>query len=100
VFDSCHSVSGLDIPYIYSTQGLLEEPDLAKEAGQGLLGVVASSGVKSPLSLLNQAPKAAAFTSREPTVASSWACITSIKKHPVETYKQILQSIRHELQQK
>lgn len=42
IFDSCHSGSALDLPYIYSTQGLLKEPNLAKEAGQGLLGIVSS----------------------------------------------------------
>ncbi|KAF4619053.1 hypothetical protein G7Y89_g14794 [Cudoniella acicularis] len=44
IFDSCHSGSCLDLPYIYSTQGLLKEPNLAKEAGQGLLSVLLSAG--------------------------------------------------------
>ena len=38
IFDSCHSASVLDLPYIYSTKGVLKEPNLAKEAGEGLLG--------------------------------------------------------------
>ena len=42
IFDSCHSGSALDLPYIYSTQGVLKEPNLAKEAGEGLLGIVSS----------------------------------------------------------
>lgn len=42
IFDSCHSGSVLDLPYLYSTQGVLKEPNLAKEAGQGLLGAVSS----------------------------------------------------------
>lgn len=42
IFDSCHSGSALDLPFIYSTQGVLKEPNLAKEAGQGLLGMVTS----------------------------------------------------------
>jgi hypothetical protein len=42
IFDSCHSGTALDLPYIYSTQGILKEPNLAKEAGQGLLGVISS----------------------------------------------------------
>jgi hypothetical protein len=42
IFDSCHSGSALDLPYIYSTQGILKEPNLAKEAGQGLLGIVSA----------------------------------------------------------
>jgi metacaspase-1 len=37
IFDSCHSGSVLDLPYIYSTKGTLKEPNLAAEAGQGLL---------------------------------------------------------------
>lgn len=42
IFDSCHSGTALDLPYIYSTQGMLKAPNLAKEAGQGLLGVISS----------------------------------------------------------
>lgn len=42
IFDSCHSGSALDLPYVYSTSGVLKEPNLAKEAGQGLLGVVSA----------------------------------------------------------
>ncbi|KAI9049759.1 hypothetical protein LZ554_005910 [Drepanopeziza brunnea f. sp. 'monogermtubi'] len=43
IFDSCHSGSALDLPYLYSTQGVLKEPNLAKEAGMGLLGVVTAA---------------------------------------------------------
>ena len=49
IFDSCHSGSALDLPYIYSTQGVLKEPNLAKEAGQGLLSIVSSSVILSSL---------------------------------------------------
>ncbi|KAL8420720.1 hypothetical protein RB594_003497 [Gaeumannomyces avenae] len=42
IFDSCHSGTALDLPYVYSTQGVLKEPNLAKEAGVGLLGAVTS----------------------------------------------------------
>ena len=42
IFDSCHSGSALDLPYVYSTEGKLKEPNLAKEAGQGLLSAVSS----------------------------------------------------------
>lgn len=40
IFDSCHSGSVMDLPYIYSTKGVLKEPNLAEEAGKGLLGAV------------------------------------------------------------
>ncbi|ANB14936.1 Ca(2+)-dependent cysteine protease MCA1 [Sugiyamaella lignohabitans] len=42
LFDSCHSGSILDLPYLYSTKGLLKEPNLAKDAGMGLMGAVTS----------------------------------------------------------
>ncbi|KAN0138941.1 Caspase domain containing protein [Lactarius tabidus] len=42
IFDSCHSGSALDLPYIYSTEGKIKEPNLALEAGQGLMGAVSS----------------------------------------------------------
>lgn len=37
LFDSCHSGTVLDIPYMYSTKGLLKEPNFLKDAGEGLL---------------------------------------------------------------
>ncbi|KAM0521834.1 hypothetical protein ACHAPE_002396 [Trichoderma viride] len=42
IFDSCHSATVMDLPYVYSTKGVLKEPNLAKEAGQGLLGAISS----------------------------------------------------------
>ena len=38
IFDSCHSGTALDLPYVYSTEGKIKEPNLLAEAGQGLLG--------------------------------------------------------------
>jgi hypothetical protein len=42
IFDSCHSATAMDLPYVYSTKGVLKEPNLAKEAGQGLLGALSA----------------------------------------------------------
>lgn len=42
LFDSCHSGTVLDLPYVYSTKGVLKEPNLLKEAGSGLLTAVTS----------------------------------------------------------
>ncbi|KYK57980.1 metacaspase CasA [Drechmeria coniospora] len=42
IFDSCHSATVMDLPYVYSTKGVLKEPNLAKEAGQGLLSAIGS----------------------------------------------------------
>lgn len=37
IFDSCHSGTALDLPYVYSTQGNLKEANIFKDAGSGLL---------------------------------------------------------------
>ncbi|KAJ9226710.1 hypothetical protein DTO027B5_1954 [Paecilomyces variotii] len=42
LFDACHSGTALDLPFIYSTQGVLKEPNLAKEAAQDLISALAS----------------------------------------------------------
>lgn len=35
LFDSCHSGTALDLPYVYSTKGIVKEPNLMKEYGSG-----------------------------------------------------------------
>ncbi|KAK4228194.1 caspase domain-containing protein [Podospora fimiseda] len=135
IFDSCHSGTALDLPYIYSTQGILKEPNLAKEAGQGLLGVLsaysqgdlsavannivgffkkASGGEDaharalatktSPADVVMFSGSKDDQTSADATIASqatgamSWAFITALKKNPQQSYVQLLNSIRDELQ--
>lgn len=44
IFDSCHSGTALDLPYVYSTQGVLKEPNLAKEAAHDLFRAWQSYG--------------------------------------------------------
>ena len=135
IFDSCHSGSALDLPYIYSTQGVLKEPNLAKEAGQGLLGLASSymrgdmSGMAStamgffkkattgddtrqrnlrtktsPADVVMWSGSKDTQTSSDAQIAGqatgamSWAFITSLKKNPQQSYVQLLNSIRDELE--
>ncbi|KAI9304648.1 peptidase C14, caspase domain-containing protein [Cunninghamella echinulata] len=46
IFDSCHSGTALDLPYVYSTQGAVKESNPLKEAGNGLMkaGLAYASG--------------------------------------------------------
>ncbi|KAF1950239.1 hypothetical protein CC80DRAFT_456012 [Byssothecium circinans] len=137
IFDSCHSGSALDLPYLYSTSGVLKEPNLAKEAGQGLLGIVSSYARQDISGMLSNAgslfkkvtqgdsvykknlrtktspadvimwsgskdtqTSADASIQGEATGAMSWAFINSLKKNPNQSYVQLLNSIRDELQGK
>ncbi|PVG04066.1 hypothetical protein CPB86DRAFT_809963 [Serendipita vermifera] len=42
IFDSCHSGSVMDLPYIYSTEGKIKEPNQAVEAGKGALQAISA----------------------------------------------------------
>ncbi|CCF59241.1 hypothetical protein KAFR_0G02070 [Kazachstania africana CBS 2517] len=42
LFDSCHSGSALDLPYCYSTKGVIKEPNAWKNVGQDGLNVALS----------------------------------------------------------
>jgi hypothetical protein len=48
LFDSCHSGTVLDLPFVYSTKGEIKQQNLFKHAGMGLFsaGVAYSKGDK------------------------------------------------------
>ncbi|KAF8250126.1 hypothetical protein K440DRAFT_619559 [Wilcoxina mikolae CBS 423.85] len=86
IFDSCHSGSALDLPYLYSTSGKQKEPNLAKEAGLGLfgalqayskgdLGAVASSafGIAKRLTTGRNAEEKAMRTKTSPADVIQWS---------------------------
>ncbi|GAC96832.1 hypothetical protein PHSY_004416 [Pseudozyma hubeiensis SY62] len=38
IFDSCHSGTALDLPYVYTTSGNVKEPNVIAGVGKGLMG--------------------------------------------------------------
>ena len=38
IFDSCHSGTALDLPYVYSTSGNIKETNIYAGVGKGLMG--------------------------------------------------------------
>ncbi|RFU23979.1 Acting on peptide bonds (peptidase), partial [Scytalidium lignicola] len=137
IFDSCHSGTALDLPYIYSTQGILKEHNFAKDAGIGLLNAISSysrgdlDGVaRSVMGIITKATvnndahsmtlatktspadvimwsgskddqtSADAYIAQQATGAMSWAFITALKNNPNQSYVELLNSIRDELETK
>lgn len=137
IFDSCHSGSALDLPYLYSTSGKQKEPNLVKEAGLGLFGALqayskgdiggvahSALGIAKRLTTGRNAEEKAMRTKTSPadvvqwsgskdsqtsadsteggqaTGAMSYAFISALTKNPQQSYAQLLNSIRDELQGK
>lgn len=53
LFDSCHSGTALDLPYTYSTKGLIKEPSVLKDAGQDGLEVAMAYATGNRAKLMN-----------------------------------------------
>lgn len=137
IFDSCHSGSALDLPYLYSTQGNLKESNLLRDTGEGLIDVLGhysrgdvSSVFSTGASIFKKATRGRGADEKarktrtspadviqwsgskdtqksadtteggEATGAMSHAFISALKKNPHQSYQQLLQNIRIELQGK
>ncbi|KAF7594918.1 Ca(2+)-dependent cysteine protease [Aspergillus hancockii] len=137
IFDSCHSGTALDLPYVYSTQGILKEPNLAKEAAQDLFSAITLYGkgdlasvAQTAIGFLKKAAlgdsarqrtlrtktspadvvmfsgskdtqtSADTFQDGEARGALSWAFIKTLQQRPNQSYLQLLNSIRSELEGK
>ena len=74
LYDSCHSGTALDLPYVYSTKGVVKEPNLLKDAGTGAFNALLSyetgniSGAISSLSGIVKKISNLASTNRDQVI--------------------------------
>ncbi|KAG8917691.1 Ca(2+)-dependent cysteine protease [Tulasnella sp. 418] len=87
IFDSCHSGSALDLPYVYSTEGTIKQPNVAAETAGNLFGVALASSrgdigglikgvsglVKNATGANQRAEEYARKTKSSPADVISWA---------------------------
>ncbi|KAG1826583.1 caspase domain-containing protein [Suillus variegatus] len=122
IFDSCHSGSALDLPFVYSTEGKIKEPNLAAEAGQSLISVtgliktarvdkhkaetICMTTKTSPADCISWSGCKDSQTSSDTeeagraTGAMSYAFIKALRDNPQQSYQQLLNSIREILRAK
>ncbi|RIB12208.1 caspase domain-containing protein [Gigaspora rosea] len=100
VFDSCHSGTVLDLPYVYSTHGKVKESKLSSsfedkrirrknlETKSSPADVIMFSGCKDEQTSADASENGAA------TGAMSHALITTLKHDSTQTYQSLLNNIR------
>ncbi|TFK33161.1 caspase domain-containing protein [Crucibulum laeve] len=91
LFDSCHSGTVLDLPYIYSSSGRLKGSHVSSAArarNATPADVISWSGCKDGQT------SADTFAGGVAVGAMSYAFITALTRKPVQTYQELLRSIR------
>jgi len=92
VFDSCHSGTALDLPYIYSAHGRLKGSHVSARARARKASpadVISFSGCK------DDQTSADTFEGGAAVGAMSYAFIEALTKNPRQSYQELLQSVRH-----
>lgn len=87
--DCCHSATVLDLPYVYSTKGVLKEPNMLKDAGKSALSAFSSyssgdiqgvmSSVSGAISRLQQGNKGYEYTIKNKTSPADVIMISGCK---------------------
>ncbi|KAJ7034624.1 caspase domain-containing protein [Mycena alexandri] len=91
VFDSCHSGTALDLPFIYDHHGRLKGRQVSPRAIQRKAtraDVISLSGCKDGQTSMDT------FADGQAVGAASHAFIKAIEAHPNQSYRQFLQNIR------
>lgn len=97
LFDSCHSGSVLDLPYLYSSDGKAKGSQVSKkwfDRKSTHADVISWSGCK------DSQTSADTWEAGVATGAMSYAFINSLKQNPDQTYQELLRSVRSILKKK
>ncbi|KAG2030795.1 caspase domain-containing protein [Suillus americanus] len=96
IFDSCHSGTALDLPYIYHSNGRLKgsstTPRFQAEKATGA-DVISFSGCRDDQSSADTTQGGMAVG------AMSYAFVKSLTRNPVQSYQELLKSVRDILKQ-
>lgn len=96
IFDSCHSGTALDLPYLYHSNGRLKGSSTTPQAQAEKstnADVISFSGCRDDQSSADTTQKGVAVG------AMSYAFVTSLTKKPVQSYLELLKSVRDILKQ-
>lgn len=96
IFDSCHSGTALDLPYFYQTNGRLKGNQVAPKA-RGLKA--SSADVISFTACRDEQTSVDTVRKGVSVGAMSYAFVTSLTQKPLQSYQQLLRSVREVLQQ-
>ncbi|KAG2095488.1 caspase domain-containing protein [Suillus discolor] len=91
VFDSCHSGTALDLPYIYHSNGRLKGNHIARQAQAEKAtnaDVISFAGCRDDQTSADTTQGGMAVG------AMSYAFVTSLTKQPVQSYQELLKSVR------
>jgi len=91
VFDSCHSGTALDLPYVYHSNGRLKGNQITPSARAAKL---TSADVISWCACRDDQTSADTTEGGEAVGAMSYAFMFSLKQNPNQTYSQLLRSVR------
>ncbi|KAI6133823.1 peptidase C14, caspase domain-containing protein, partial [Pisolithus croceorrhizus] len=96
IFDSCHSGTALDLPYIYHADGRLQGihvSDRARRLKGTSADVISFSGCRDDQTSADTVQRGVAVG------AMSYAFVTSLSRNPVQSYQGLLRSVRDILRQ-
>ncbi|KIJ60130.1 hypothetical protein HYDPIDRAFT_117596 [Hydnomerulius pinastri MD-312] len=96
IFDSCHSGTALDLPYIYHSDGRLKGKHISDSARAQK---ATESDVISFSACRDDQTSADTFQGGVAVGAMSYAFVTALKKKPKQSYQELLRSVREILRE-